>query len=122
MELGFTSRLMVRIKTRFHAAYVSPGVLGGALLTIPPINQTILEGEEARFNCNKKEKETLVTWYKDDIPINNISDINQRSWITEENTLIIRPTVMSDLGEYKCVAERDGETQMATAYLNVQCK
>lgn len=96
--------------------------IGGALLAIPPINQTTLEGEEAKFNCDTKEKETVVTWYKDNIPIKNLSDIYQRSWITEENTLIIRPTSMSDLGEYKCIAENDdGESQTATAYLNVQC-
>lgn len=98
-------------------------LLGGNLLAIPPINKTVMEGAEAEFTCVKKDPTTRITWYKDKIPITELPDILQRSWISEDGSLTIRPTIMADMGEFECEAEStDSEKQSATAFLNVQCK
>ncbi|XP_017772996.1 PREDICTED: protein borderless isoform X2 [Nicrophorus vespilloides] len=97
--------------------------VNGNLLAVPPINQTTMEHEEAHFSCVTKDKDTIVTWYKDGIPLNELPDILQRSWISSEGSLTIRPAAMGDLGEYECEAVTpDGEKQSAKAYLNVQYK
>ncbi|KYB28100.1 Protein turtle-like Protein [Tribolium castaneum] len=98
-------------------------VNGGNLLAIPPINQTTLEGDEAKFVCLAKDPELKVYWYKDGIPLREYQDLMQRSYVTKENTLVISPTDMGDLGEYECeVRNVDGEKQTAKAFLNVQYK
>ncbi|XP_022905461.2 protein borderless [Onthophagus taurus] len=98
-------------------------VNGGNLLRIPPVNQTIMEGSEAEFNCVKKDDDTRIIWYKDRIPIKELDDILQRSWVNERGSLTIRPTTMGDLGEYECEATNSlGEVQTAKAFLNVQYK
>ncbi|GJQ65536.1 hypothetical protein Trydic_g7637 [Trypoxylus dichotomus] len=98
-------------------------VNGGNLLAIPPINKTVMEGSEAEFTCVKKDITTMITWYKDRIPITELPDVLQRSWISEVGSLTIRPTTMADMGEFECEAETiDGEKQSATAFLNVQYK
>lgn len=89
---------------------------------MPPINKTILEGDEAQFVCLTKDPDMKVAWYKDEIPLKEYHDLVQRTWITEEGTLVIRPTDMGDLGEYECeVVNIDGEKQTARAFLDVQC-
>lgn len=96
---------------------------GGNLLEIPPINQTSLEGEEAKFSCVAKDRDTIITWYKDGIPVRDLSDLRSRSHEHEDGTLTIRTTSMTDLGEYECEAVNPyGDKQSARAYLNVQCK
>lgn len=93
------------------------------MLAIPPINQTVLEGEEAQFTCALKDQRGIVSWYKDGVPVRELTDLTQRSWITKDSSLIIQPTAMSDLGEYSCEAiNGEGEVQRARAFLNVQCK
>ncbi|KAJ3659401.1 hypothetical protein Zmor_011091 [Zophobas morio] len=96
-------------------------VNGGNLLAIPPINQTTLEGEEAKFICLVKDPDLKVIWYKDGIPLKEFQDLIKRSYITKENTLVINPTDMGDYGEYECeVTNIEGEKQTAKAFLNVQ--
>lgn len=96
--------------------------LGGNLLAVPPINQTVLEGEEAKFICLAKDPDLNVLWYKDNIPLRDFQDLLKRSYVTKENTLIISPTDMGDYGEYECeVKNSEGERQTAKAFLNVQC-
>ncbi|XP_018573358.1 protein borderless [Anoplophora glabripennis] len=98
-------------------------VSGGNLLAIPPINKTVLEGEEVEFNCITKDYNIKVEWFKDSIPLNEYHDLMTRSWITKDNTLVIRPTDSGDYGEYECEASNgEGEKQMARAFLNVQYK
>lgn len=91
-------------------------------MAIPPINQTTLEGEEAKFVCLTKDPDLNVVWYKDNIPLRDFQDLLKRSYVTKENTLIISPTDMGDYGEYECeVKNPEGERQTAKAFLNVQC-
>ncbi|KAJ8922838.1 hypothetical protein NQ315_007873 [Exocentrus adspersus] len=98
-------------------------VSGGNLLAIPPINKTVLEGEEVEFHCMAKDYDIKVKWYKDSIPLSEYHDLTTRSWITKDNTLVIRPADSGDYGEYECEASNaEGEKQTARAFLNVQYK
>lgn len=98
-------------------------VEGGSLIRIPPINQTVMEGELAFFHCVTKFPESYSNWYKDGIPLTDLYDLNQRSIIGSDGSLTINPTEMNDLGEYVCVVKSiEGEEQEARAFLNVQCK
>lgn len=123
MERGFTSQLAVQkllIKT-IIIVNQSP-FSGGNLLAVPPINKTVLEGEEAQFDCLAKDLTVKIKWFKDNIPLEEYHDLMQRSWITKDNTLVIHPTDLGDYGEYECEASNDiGEKQLTRAFLNVQC-
>jgi hypothetical protein len=95
---------------------------GGTLLTIPPVNQTTLAGETAHFTCVSKDKDAVVTWYKDGVPLSNIPDLNNRA-STTNGSLLISPTDVTDPGEYSCAVKNSrGDRQTASAYLNVQCE
>ena len=92
------------------------------MLTIPPINQTSLAGEKAHFTCVSKDKDAVATWYKDGVPLGNIPDLSNRFYINN-GSLTIAPTDETDPGEYTCeIKNSQGDTQTASAYLNVQCE
>lgn len=91
-------------------------------MTIPPINQTTLAGEPAHFTCVSKDKDAVATWYKDGVPLGNISDLSNRFFVNN-GSLTILPTDVTDPGEYTCeIKNSQGDTQTASAYLNVQCE
>ncbi|XP_030745787.1 protein borderless [Sitophilus oryzae] len=98
-------------------------VSGGNLLAIPPINQTVQEGQEVKFMCVVKDLSYKLRWMKDNIPLSEYQDLTQRSWMEKDGTLVIHPTDMGDYGEYECEASNDvGDVQKAKAFLNVQYK
>lgn len=98
-------------------------VSGGNLLAIPPLNRTVMEGAEVEFTCLTKDYEIKVKWFKDGIELSEYHDLVTRSWMTKDNSLVIRPTDSGDTGEYECEASNyEGERQTARAYLNVQYK
>ncbi|XP_060531403.1 protein borderless [Cylas formicarius] len=98
-------------------------VSGGNLLAIPPINHTVLEGEEVKFRCVTKDYAVKVRWLRDGIPLTAYQDLSQRSTVEKDGTLTIHPTDMGDYGEYECEGSNiEGETQTARAFLNVQYK
>lgn len=104
--------------TWFHLAVES-----GSLIKIPPINQTVMEGELAFFHCVTKYPDlSLANWFKDGVPLTDLFDLSQRSIIGSDGSLSINPTAMTDLGEYVCIVRSaDGEEQEARAFLNIQC-
>ena len=92
------------------------------MLTIPPINQTTLAGKSAHFSCVSKDKDAVALWYKDGVPLGNIPDLSNRFFINN-GSLTISPTDVTDPGEYTCEFKNSqGDTQTASAYLNVQCE
>ena len=93
-------------------------------MKIPPINQTIMEGQTVFFQCAPKWPDTSnVTWWKDGVMLTDLHDLVHRSIIGPDGSLTIDPTVMSDLGEYECVIHGDDDIkQSARAFLNIQCK
>lgn len=104
--------------TWFHLA-----IDGDTLLTIPPVNKTAMEGEMVTFDCVAKGDGTIVTWFRERIPIPDIQDLRRRVEISADGTLTIKSAAMGDLGEYTCVVTGEtGEQQNASAFLNVQYK
>lgn len=98
-------------------------ILGGSLITVPPINETVLEGQAAKLKCVSKMFNALITWYKDNVPINEINDFKDRIHVLSEGSLNILNTKMKDSGYYSCeISNESGAKQAAGAYLNVQCK
>ncbi|EDW77650.2 uncharacterized protein Dwil_GK24612 [Drosophila willistoni] len=105
--------------TRYHLA-----VQGGSLIRIPPVNQTIQEGQTAFFHCVMKYPDSSqASWYKDGVLLQEVQDLVRRSYMGPDGSLSIDPTMMSDLGEYECkVRNQEGELQTAKAFLNIQYK
>lgn len=71
-----------------------------------------------------KNPDTMfVEWFKDTRPLIEYTDLSYRTTIDRDGSMIINPTVMSDLGEYHCkVKSNSGDEQVVGAFLNVQCK
>ncbi|XP_030565009.1 protein borderless isoform X1 [Drosophila novamexicana] len=105
--------------TRYHLT-----VQGGSLIKIPPVNQTIMEGQTAFFHCVMKYPDSSqAAWYKDGVLLQEVQDLVRRSFTGPDGSLSIDPTMMSDLGEYECkVRSNEGELQTAKAFLNIQYK
>lgn len=112
---------------------------GGSLIKIPPVNQTIMEGQTAFFHCVMKfPNSSQAQWYKDGVLLQDIPDLMRRSYMGPQGSLSIDPTMMSDYGEYECRVQQgagagtaaaaaaaggdDEEIQSAKAFLNIQCK
>ncbi|XP_063223267.1 protein borderless [Bacillus rossius redtenbacheri] len=109
--------------TRANGTWFHLSVDGGTLLAIPPVNQTTLEGETAHFSCVTKDRDGMVTWYKDAAPLAEVVGLIERTHVGPEGSLTIHNTSMDDLGEYQCVVTNNaGERQTAAAFLNVQYK
>ncbi|XP_058803562.1 protein borderless isoform X2 [Phymastichus coffea] len=104
--------------TWFHLA-----IDGETLLAIPPINKTIMESDSVSFDCVAKNNKSTITWYREGVEIMKQQDLRERVTISSDGSLSINPTFMGDLGEYSCTVQNEyGETQSASAYLNVQYK
>lgn len=109
--------------TRGNGSWFHLNVDGGALMKIPPINMTVMEGESAHFNCVVKHPATsIVTWFKDGVELQQMNGLVDRCTQLQDGSLRIERTQMEDLGEYRCEIRNNGETQSSQAFLNVQCK
>lgn len=111
-------------QTRNNGTWFHLSVDGGTLLKIPPVNQTVLEFDEAFFHCSVKNPDTMfVTWFKDGELLSTFTDLATRTVIGADGSLLITPTLLTDLGVYQCrVKNNVGEEEEAHAFLNVQCK
>uniref|UniRef100_T1PJJ1 Fibronectin type III n=1 Tax=Musca domestica TaxID=7370 RepID=T1PJJ1_MUSDO len=109
---------------RNNGTWYHLSVQGGSLIKIPPVNQTIMEGQTAFFHCVMKYPNSSETsWYKDGVILQEIPDLMRRSRLSPQGSLSIDPTMMSDNGEYECsVRSSEDEIQTAKAYLNIQYK
>jgi immunoglobulin superfamily member 9B len=96
---------------------------GSTLLKIPPVNQTVLEYSTAFFACTVKNSETMfVSWYKDQELLSTHHDLASRIIMGADGSILISPTLMTDLGVYSCKVKNIlNEEENAQAYLNVQC-
>ncbi|XP_034950856.1 protein turtle isoform X2 [Chelonus insularis] len=104
-----------------HSARVV--IAGGAIITIPPTNQTKLEGEKVQFPCEAKALPGNVTvrWFREGAPVTEVSELETRVSIRKDGSLVINPVSADDSGFYLCeVTNGIGEPQSATAYLNVE--
>lgn len=100
-------------------------VTGGAVITVPPMNQTKLEGEKVQFNCEAKALPGNVTvrWFREGSPVTELSELDTRVTIKSDGSLVINPVSADDSGQYLCeVTNGIGDPQSASAYLNVECE
>ncbi|RLU24528.1 hypothetical protein DMN91_002617 [Ooceraea biroi] len=98
-------------------------VAGGAVIMVPPTNQTKLEGEKVQFSCEAKALPGNVTvrWFREGAPVTEVSSLDTRVSIKMDGSLIINPVSADDSGQYLCeVTNGIGEPQTASAYLNVE--
>ncbi|XP_032453403.1 protein turtle isoform X3 [Nasonia vitripennis] len=98
-------------------------IAGGAVITIPPQNETKLEGENVVFPCEAKALpgNVTVSWYREGAPISEVSELDTRASVRMDGSLAINPVSADDSGTYLCtVSNGIGEPQTASAYLNVE--
>ncbi|KAJ8922840.1 hypothetical protein NQ315_007875 [Exocentrus adspersus] len=104
-----------------HSARVI--IAGGAVIMVPPTNQTKLEGEKVQFNCEAKAQPGNVTvkWFREGAPVKELASLETRVTIRRDGSLVINPVSSDDSGQYLCeVSNGIGEPQSASAYLNVE--
>ncbi|XP_044008135.1 protein turtle isoform X3 [Aphidius gifuensis] len=104
-----------------HSARVV--IAGGAVIMVPPTNQTKLEGERVQFPCEAKALPGNVTvrWFREGAPVTEVSELDTRVSIKKDGSLVINPVSADDTGQYLCeVTNGIGEPQSASAYLNVE--
>ncbi|XP_029159268.1 protein turtle isoform X8 [Nylanderia fulva] len=98
-------------------------IAGGAVITLPPTNQTKLEGEKVQFSCEAKALPGNVTvrWFREGAPVTEVSALDTRVSIKIDGSLVINPVSADDSGQYLCeVTNGIGDPQTASAYLNVE--
>ncbi|XP_050478166.1 protein turtle-like isoform X13 [Bombus huntii] len=98
-------------------------IAGGAVITVPPTNQTKLEGEKVQFSCEAKALPGNVTvrWFREGAPVTELSALDTRVSIKPDGSLVINPVSADDSGQYLCeVTNGIGDPQSASAYLNVE--
>ncbi|XP_015437593.1 PREDICTED: protein turtle [Dufourea novaeangliae] len=98
-------------------------IAGGAVITVPPTNQTKLEGEKVQFSCEAKALPGNVTvrWFREGAPVTEVSALDTRVSIKVDGSLVINPVSADDSGQYLCeVTNGIGDPQSASAYLNVE--
>lgn len=120
MLASFPNRTPQTMRTTFYHLEVD----GDSLMRIPPVNQTVHEGNAAVFDCVVKDLSTMsVTWLKDGKLISSYNDLLSRCIQHPNGSLTIRETLMNDLGFYECRVKKIlGGEESARAFLNVQCK
>ncbi|XP_039952935.1 protein turtle isoform X5 [Bactrocera tryoni] len=98
-------------------------IAGGAVIMVPPTNQTKLEGEKVIFSCEAKAMPGNVTvrWFREGSPVREVASLETRVTIRKDGSLIINPVSADDSGTYLCeVTNGIGDPQSASAYLNVE--
>ncbi|XP_053612215.1 protein turtle-like isoform X3 [Plodia interpunctella] len=98
-------------------------IAGGAVITMPPTNQTKLEGEKVQFSCEAKALPGNVTvkWFREGAPVAEVAALETRVTIQRDGALVINPVAADDSGQYLCeVSNGIGDPQSASAYLNVE--
>ncbi|XP_013175214.1 PREDICTED: protein turtle-like [Papilio xuthus] len=98
-------------------------IAGGAVITMPPTNQTKLEGEKVQFSCEAKALPGNVTvkWFREGAPVAEVAALETRVTIRRDGALLINPVAADDSGQYLCeVSNGIGDPQSASAYLNVE--
>nr|XP_029720273.1 protein turtle-like isoform X1 [Aedes albopictus]XP_029720274.1 protein turtle-like isoform X1 [Aedes albopictus]XP_029720275.1 protein turtle-like isoform X1 [Aedes albopictus]XP_029720276.1 protein turtle-like isoform X1 [Aedes albopictus] len=98
-------------------------IAGGAVIMVPPTNQTKLEGEKVQFTCEAKAMPGNVTvrWFREGSPVREVAALETRVTIRKDGSLIINPVSADDSGMYTCeVSNGIGEPQSASAFLNIE--
>lgn len=91
-------------------------------MSIPPTNQTRMEHESVHFSCVKEDPESVVQWYKDGVPLDDLPSLKGRFHVTPEGSLDVYEAEFKDNGFYSCRIVSEKGIYNAGAFLNVQCK
>lgn len=98
---------------------------GPAVITVPPSNQTRLEGDKVEFTCEAKGQPGNITvkWFREGSPVRELQQLESRVAVRRDGALVVNPVSADDAGQYLCeVSNGIGEPQSASAYLNVECR
>ncbi|XP_017046224.1 protein turtle isoform X3 [Drosophila ficusphila] len=98
-------------------------IAGGAVIMVPPTNQTKNDGDKVIFSCEAKAMPGNVTvrWYREGSPVREVAALETRVTIRKDGSLIINPIKPDDSGQYLCeVTNGIGDPQSASAYLSVE--
>ncbi|KAH1021035.1 hypothetical protein HUJ04_010608, partial [Dendroctonus ponderosae] len=73
-------------------------VAGGAVIMVPPINQTTQEGEKVQFTCEAKALPGNVTvkWYREGAPVTELAALETRVNVKKDGALVINPVIPED--------------------------
>lgn len=100
-------------------------ILGAAVITDPPKNQTAAEGHGVSFECKGEANpgNISVAWFKDGLPIQSVTSPNFEASVTSDGTLMIKKAKSEAQGRYTCkVSNGIGRPIEATAYLAIECR
>ena len=88
---------------------------------ILPNNATVVEGENATFNCSTESNpRATIVWYKSNSSLQ--SEAPNIEFSRNNQTLTIINARRTDADIYKCIAENKINRTSAIAILDVQCK
>ena len=88
---------------------------------ILPNNATVVEGENATFNCSAESNpRPTIAWYKSNSALQ--SEASHIEFSRNNQTLTIINARRTDAGIYKCIAENKINRTSAMAIFDVQCK
>ncbi|KAL4132316.1 hypothetical protein QTP88_009488 [Uroleucon formosanum] len=89
------------------------------IIIIPLQDNTVDEGKQFTFECSIEGEPSKVTWFKDNISIDNNPDY-QTSKIDNRYILKIEETFVEDSATFTCRAENDSDCIETSAYLSVK--
>lgn len=99
--------------------------IGGAVIIVPPLNVTRLEGDKLEMPCEARglPGNFSVTWFRENHAVRSIPWLESRTLLKRDGTLVISPVHSDDRGLYSCeVTNGIGDPQRASAYIEVECK
>ncbi|XP_026815441.1 muscle M-line assembly protein unc-89 isoform X4 [Rhopalosiphum maidis] len=88
-------------------------------IVVPLQDNTVDEGKKFTFECSIEGEPSKVTWFKDNISIDNNPDY-QTSKIGNRYILTIEETFVEDSAKFTCRAENDSDVIETSAYLSVK--
>ena len=84
-------------------------------------NATVVEGENATFNCSAESiPQPTITWYKSNSSLQ--PEASHIKFSRSNQTVTIINARRTDAGIYKCIAQDKINRTSAIAILDVQCK
>ncbi|XP_032791333.2 protein turtle isoform X2 [Daphnia magna] len=98
-------------------------VAGGAVIIVPPLNVTRLEGDKLEMPCEARglPGNFSVTWFRENHAVRSIPWLESRTLLKRDGTLVISPVHSDDRGLYSCeVTNGIGDPQRASAYIEVE--
>lgn len=87
------------------------------------MNATVLEGERAELECQPKNAEWEVHWFKDGESVDALPELAARAERPSNGSLVLRRASSADVGEFACrVRAPHAAEHSASAFLDVQCE